>query len=476
MMGPCHIERGKGLGSCPVLYSQSNSPHMKRLWKRHRIWFLAVLPGVLLASILGWHFTPAPERVIRLSKLRDKSDEAHWQRRLRLGTCGKWVVVESETRSMLPLHFTFVNTTTGEIVEWVLPNPSEPYGCVLAPREDATLRILTFRDQQPSRLVSYNPATRAETAVPIRGLPGLPSDLKADGWNKGQTAIVSVRYTERGDLQCQVTDLTTGATNASVEVQGLDLSPLQPGGVDDIDVSLAPDADQAAIKFRCSSRHLTVICDMTSGEVIKKQRLTTSWLWRESLPWQAYGTASESNSQGQKLLLDPAISWRCRLQSRNGDVVACPEELGITYFMDASSSFAKTIDPPKFVPETNGVVSIEDSHASPIETWGGPVLSRLPIAKKFSRNYGRAAHWYNCDTQSFHAFRIASEDEELSGRFAVAEGAVYLMAFPKNGCPQIEIWAAPPVRPTLAIWTASLLVSLSTWFWLRRGENQPVAK
>ncbi|MFK7817733.1 MAG: hypothetical protein AB8G99_03360 [Planctomycetaceae bacterium] len=39
---------------------------MKRLWQRHRNWFLAVLPGLAAAAFLAWWFTPRPMFMVAL--------------------------------------------------------------------------------------------------------------------------------------------------------------------------------------------------------------------------------------------------------------------------------------------------------------------------------------------------------------------------------------------------------------------------
>ncbi len=425
-----------------------------------------------MASMLWWHFTPAPDRVIKLPTLSKVCENDIWRPNLHLVASDNWVVVVGMSPSRLPSHFTFANTTTGKISEWALPysDLSERYGFVLAPR-DSTLRVLTISDFLPNRLLSYAPETQVETVVTIPRLAGRPSDSKAHDLNNGETAIVSVRYTEHEELQFQVTDLTTGEPKPPIEVQGLDLSPLESPRVDDIDASPAPDAKRVAIRLTYPI-HLTIVCDATSGQIIQKQQVQARD-WKQALPWSTDKAVSETVSKGFSPRLEARPnSRRFRLHTENG-ILSCPEGLGTTYFMDASTSFAKVMDPPKLVPGTSGVVSIETTHyPGPLEKWWRQMLAKLQIQQELPRNYQGVAHWFDSKSQSFHPFRVASEDEEVWGRFAVAEATIYLLVVPKTGCPQIEIWNAPPVRPKLAIWICSLLVTCATWFWLRRSEKQ----
>lgn len=110
-----------------------------------------------------------------------------------------------------------------------------------------------------------------------------------------------------------------------------------------------------------------------------------------------------------------------------------------------------------------------------------PLASALGFSLPIESHIGTAIVWTNWQTDQRVAFRCESADEDLSGSFAVRPNCVCLLTNPSGPNPRVEVWnTPPPQRPVLAIWIVSLLVTVATWFWLRRrkqqaSKTQPVA-
>ena len=322
---------------------------MKRMWHRHRTWFLAVFPGLALATILWTWFTPRPERVIKLPEVSESRSS-----NLELNQCdGEWVAIQSKIGGMVPYRVTFANTFSGDTCSWYVPaNPENvAYGYALAPNTTDKFRLILVDQMrlQPISLQWFSPDTQAEgnvdippfrdsyTDAPDRRMP-YDYACSVDGFT-----MMQARYGEEGQLQFQLLDLETGTSSETITVPGQ--SPpkthhFSPPDFEEIKVGLSPDGSRVGFARMIDGETIFEIRNAADGTLI--ERHTTN-------PWTK-ATA-------------PALSLRrvnCgpmfEVVDAEGTVLhQCPDHWALTHLTGCVPPFD---DPPFLAPEPNGILCL----------------------------------------------------------------------------------------------------------------------
>ena len=470
---------------------------MKRLWQRHRRWFLSVLAGLLLAALLSWWFTPRPELVVSLPEFPDRLKDAceyqfygeHEIASRRFIRESPWVAVGVKTnKSAKPwpyepgdegrLGLQFINIHTGQTVRHPLrPNLPVPQTLLVAPsdsdtfdwdeydkkhsamrprRFDATGRFLSSQWSKvrgrPMQVDWFKPDT-GETGsirVPDFGEPDEQHDsqISPDGG-----ALVQAKSAERGKTLVRVFDLHTEAIRSECTL---------PHELDLPFCGLRVSSpERIAFSGWLGSTDKLTIYDTRSGRVVDGSNDSpvdmSGWSEGLSVPDQLTTIDSETD----RLLVADYLADSLIVKNLSGKILGQHDAPGTRW---------SSVE-PRFVPGSSGLIKAETADCPTyLEELIQPVLSKLNIKLPIEPNEGTIFTWYDWQSNEHREFRRKPRGEGLSESFVTRPNRVCLLADPKGENPRVEIWSAPPPpqRPVLAIWIASLLAACATWIWLRR--------
>ncbi len=493
---------------------------MKRLWQRHRTWFLSVLSGLVTAVLLAWWFTPRPTLIVALPEIPDGMEDLGAYHIKDDDICIRavakrlsWVPIELKRDDFTSLPdmpeeewiktWQFVNVETGEVVAHpgVSPlagrrdsaNVPEGVSAVLDATTvnplwfDVTGRFLverrTFVEENIRQIDWFNPETKESGVIAVPGShdpqislddieEGLVDGLPIQTVSPDGTAVVDMTELEDVRVAIRIFDLRA-------EVWREQQSTLKDS-TSTWDFYMSPSADKLA--FYQTEPDATDIYEVSSGQWIDRTegsiaRLPGQWhsttnsdFFRRYL----FGEEQVLDTDGSRKLTDDGESWK--IIEDPSVVVWSEDNLEVTDLkvLHASLRRSGAVSGPQLAPGQLGFVWATLGYCPGLlERWFQPLATAFGISLSVETPIGINVTWINWQTNERVKFRTESPEEELGGTFAIRPNCVCLLVNPKGPNPRVEVWSTPPPqRPVMAIWIVSLAVTIATWFRSRRRVRQ----